>query len=442
MIKLHRAKSEVALLGMRTNSVDSIVTDPPYELGFMGKSWDNTGIAYSVDLWKECLRVLKPGGYLLSFGGTRTYHRMACAIEDAGFEIRDQIQWLYGSGFPKSMNVGKAIDKLQGNERKIIGENQQILQKQAKDLREGKRKVLDSLDNGAPERNNGFKTVSAEITKGNSEYEGWGTALKPANEPICMARKPLSEKTVAQNVLKWGTGGINIDGCRVEYQGDKDLKSATFGRGTDITGGNLVGATEGNGKTNVEGNPQGRFPANVIHDGSEEVLDSFPNAGGQQGDLVGHNKVIKSPNGIYGTQPPRYDAYKRVEENKSASRFFYCAKTSKKERNLGCDDIESKQMDLSRKEGNVGGDNPRNRGVAKSKNNHPTVKPLSLMRYLCRLVTPPKGMILDPFFGSGTTGCAAKIEGFSCIGIDDEQEHLDIAEARIKAWEEEKLNTE
>jgi site-specific DNA-methyltransferase (adenine-specific) len=198
---------------LEENSVDSIVCDPPYELGFMGKSWDNTGIANNKDMWAECLRVLKPGGHLLAFSGTRTYHRMASAIEDAGFEVRDMIEWIYGSGFPKSLNMGKAVDRLQGNEREDLGES------------------ANNRDRSKHEYNSvGNVGSNARITKGTSEWEGWGTALKPAHEPICLARKPLAEKTVAENCLKWGVGGINIDGCRVEYQDEKDKKEGQSSR--------------------------------------------------------------------------------------------------------------------------------------------------------------------------------------------------------------------
>jgi hypothetical protein len=204
MNKILQGDCLIKLKELDDNSVDSIVTDPPYELGFMGKSWDNTGIANNVDMWKECLRVLKPGGHLLSFGGTRTYHRMACAIEDAGFEVRDMIEWVYGSGFPKSLNIGKAVDKLQGNERETVGEHPNPAGNKAGG------NSLNMSAVGMPE--------TAILTKGTSEWEGWGTALKPAHEPICMARKPLAEKTVAENCLKWGTGGINIDESRVEFE--------------------------------------------------------------------------------------------------------------------------------------------------------------------------------------------------------------------------------
>ncbi|NCD07300.1 MAG: site-specific DNA-methyltransferase, partial [Spirochaetia bacterium] len=245
---------------LKDNSVDSIVTDPPYELGFMGKKWDNTGIAYNVDMWKECLRVLKPGGYLLSFGGTRTYHRMAVAIEDAGFEVRDMIEWVYGSGFPKSLNIGKAVDKLQGNVREVVGVRTDGV---GSDSGSGRY----NLNNGKSE----MKTIYDE-TKGNSPYEGWGTALKPAHEPICMARKPLLEKTVAENVLKYGTGGINIDESRIPTSETLQPSTSTKMK----FGGNSMLESSTMNDPNLKQNTQGRFPANLIHDNSEEVRECFP----------------------------------------------------------------------------------------------------------------------------------------------------------------------
>jgi len=351
MIKLLQGDCLKELKELKDNSIDSIVTDPPYGLGFMGKQWDtfdktqfgNAGSEGANDLkvkknfktlpryrsdnsfyefsfaWaKEVFRVLKPGGYLLSFGGSRTYHRMACAIEDAGFEIRDMIEWVYGSGFPKSHNIGKAVDKKLGNERE-------------------------------------------------TKWNGWGTALKPAHEPIVMARKPLSEKTVASNVLKYGTGGINIDESRVGFENKEDYNESTkknqhgdFGT-KPMTNNNVYGDYSMIQPKNYA--PASRFPANLIHDGSKEILEVF-------GDK---------------------------------SRFFYCAKTSKTDRNEGLE-----------------------------KNNHPTVKPTKLMRYLVRLVTPKGGIVLDPFMGSGSTGKACMMEGFSFIGIEKESEYMKIAEARIK----------
>jgi site-specific DNA-methyltransferase (adenine-specific) len=239
---------------MAGNSVDSVVTDPPYGLSFMNKHWDYA--VPSIEIWKEVIRVLKPGGHLLSFGGTRTYHRMVVNIEDAGFEIRDQIQWIYGSGFPKSLNVGKAVDDLQGNGRNVVG----------------KGNPMSSL--GVMHDDNWKSDSEYKLTKGTSEFEGWGTALKPANEPICLARKPLSEKTVAENVLKWGTGGINIDGCRVET-GDMVTNHSRSSE-SSISKGKYGDSCEQE-THQTDGQQIGRFPANVIHDGSEEVMSKFPN---------------------------------------------------------------------------------------------------------------------------------------------------------------------
>ena len=327
LFQLHRGDSREVLRTLPDASVDSIVTDPPYELGFMGKGWDRTGVANDVTLWSEALRVLKPGGHLLAFSGTRTYHRMACAIEDAGFEIRDQIGWAYGSGFPKSKNLDGA-------------------------------------------------------------WQGWGTALKPAWEPIVMARKPLVG-TVVENVLQHGTGAINVDGCRVGTEGTRRTANAGTGDRAQWRTGNEAG---------VHGSDSGRWPANLIHDGSDEVLAAFPQAPGQLAKAntsdtrrAGQNTYGVMTRGSNG-QPPRGDTG-------SAARFFYCAKASKSDRGEG--------------------------------NTHPTVKPTDLMRYLCRLVTPPGGVVLDPFLGSGSTGKAAVLEGFRFIGIEREAEYLAIAEARI-----------
>ena len=335
------------------NSVDSIVTDPPYGLSFMNKKWDYD--VPTVELWREVYRVLKHGGYLLSFGGTRTYHRMVVNIEDAGFEIRDQIMWLYGSGFPKSHNIGKAVDALT-----LTGKSNP---KALREVRMGE----NYKPTGQVDYHKG-RMFSSEIPNDNTEqninnkWEGWGTALKPANEPICLARKPLSEKSVAENVLKHGTGGINIDGCRV---GDSLIKGQKAGAGFNNVKGfgknTKIGdeiASEYIGEDVI-----GRFPANVIHDGSYEVVTKFPN------------------------------------ENGSTSRFFYCAKTSQSDRNDG--------------------------------NNHPTVKPTELMSYLCRLITPPNGIVLDPFMGSGSTGKGAILEGFDFIGMELDPEYVEIAKSRI-----------
>jgi site-specific DNA-methyltransferase (adenine-specific) len=369
------------LEGMKSlddNSVDSIVTDPPYEWGFMDKKWDSTGIAYNVELWKECLRVLKPGGHLLAFGGTRTYHRMTCAIEEAGFEIRDCIQWLYGTGFPKSHDISKAIDKKLGT------------------YVEGKL-LPSSRTTGASAT--GIATTFRKKTASNpqapeaQEWDGWGTALKPANEPIVLARKPLSEKTIADNVLKWGTGGINIDDCRIELQEEGEDKRLG-GKGTwkteKMAKNVYKGGYSGEGVTSSK---LGRFPANVILDEEAgRMLD---------------------------------------EQHKGASRFFYCAKASKKERNMGLEDMPEVISNDGRDETLASGNMPHNRGNVPKKNHHPTVKPIKLMEYLITLITPPNGIVLDPFFGSGTTGIAAANLGFNYIGFEISKEYCIIAEKRI-----------
>ena len=315
--------------------VESVVTDPPYELGFMGKSWDASGIAFDKKTWELAFELLKPGGYLLAFSASRNYHRMAVAVEDAGFEIRDQIMWIYGSGFPKSLNLG----------------------------------------------------------------DGWGTALKPAHEPIVMARKFI-EGTNKNNREKYGTGGINIDGCRVGLSEGDDPRLG--GKGTwktdkmakDVYVGGYAGVETGSSEL-------GRFPANVMHDGSEEVLSGFPNTGqggGKPYSYAGREYDNKDTSMFNGDKPQAPSNYNDMG---TAARFFYCPKVSKSERG--------------------------------EDNTHPTVKPQELMKYLCRLVTPKGGTVLDPFMGSGSTGMAAKDEGFEFIGIEREKEYFEIAEKRINS---------
>ena len=367
------------------NSVNSIVTDPPYELGFMGKAWDNSGIAYSTELWAECLRVLKPGGHLLSFGGSRTYHRMACAIEDAGFEIRDQIMWLYGSGFPKSLDVSKAINKMAGVKFET---------KPASGVG-----FMNSSDDGYNTTLNQL-VQTGESTPEAQQWQGWGTALKPAHEPIVVARKPLIG-TVANNVLIYGTGALNIDGSRIGV-GTGKTKTVQY---PDMRGNNFNNA---NGTVEYTVTDQGRWPANVIHDGSDEVLAGFPN---------------------------------------EAALFFYCAKASKSERNAGLEGLPEREgaakgNGLARTCATCGAgtlegcDCPdRTFENPKRQNFHPTVKPLALMRYLIKLVTPPNGVVLDPFLGSGTTAVAAVLEGFDWIGCELTEDYWPIIEARVE-WAE------
>jgi DNA modification methylase len=412
------------LKDLADNSVDAVVTDPPYGLSFMGKKWDYD--VPSEDIWRECLRVLKPGGYLLAFAGTRTQHRMAVRIEDAGFEIRDMIAWVYGSGFPKSLNIGKAIDELQGNERKIVG-----VSKNEKDFRDIGKKVkeiegIDKLSFGLIEN---AERKNLEITKGNSEYEGFGSALKPALEPITMARKPLSEKTLALNVLKWGTGGIDIDGSRVESNSEFDDKRLN-GNGdfaTDKTAKNVYEG--GYAGERVGSSPLGRFPANFIHDGSEEVVSMFPNTKSGKAN-VGDGSGENVSNGIYGKKPSTITS--NFADEGSAARFFYCAKASKSERNAGCEDMtETRHADRNVDDG-VGGDNPRNRSNTSKKNFHPTVKPIALMEYLVKLVSKECSVVLDPFGGSGSTAVACKNTNRNYILIEREADYLPIINARIE----------
>jgi site-specific DNA-methyltransferase (adenine-specific) len=360
MIKLVHGDCLERMKELASNSVDAVVTDPPYGIGFMGKQWDK-GVP-SVDIWSECLRVLKPGGYLLAFAGTRTQHRMAVRIEDAGFEIRDMIAWVYGSGFPKSHNL-------------------------------------------------------------KDEWQGWGTALKPALEPITVARKPLAEKTVAENCLKWGTGGINIDGCRVEGNWGGSPKRTNSPESKQVYG--------DYGKIESEQSTLGRFPANLIHDGSDEVVSLFPNTKSTQTQF----KVKGRSGGILGKEGADRDYMGGFNDSGSASRFFYCAKASKSERNRGCEGLEVKQTTGGGGMNNTEDDVCGKYGSIKApaNNNHPTVKPVALMEYLINMVSRDGATILDPFMGSGTTGVACKNLGRNFIGIELDADYIEIAMARIGA---------
>lgn len=374
-----------SLKKLEDDSVDSVVTDPPYGLSFMGNKWDYD--VPSKEIWEECLRVLKPGGYLLSFSSSRTYHRMAIAVEDAGFEIRDQIMWVYGSGFPKSQNIGKKVEK----------------------------------------------------------FGGWGTALKPAHEPIVMARKPF-KGTVAENVLKYGTGAINIDGCRVT-SGDNPMSWSSPRGG--------IWKTDKNATAKYGENTAGRFPANFIHDGSDEVVELFPNSKGDTFPKARGNSV----NTGFASGQETEGGYRSMGDDGSAARFFYCPKANKKDRNEGMpDEIPVFSGRPRREDGSViyREDNPEEWAAAMQKrsrkdstalagaeeklqglgggrmNTHPTVKPTELMAYLCRLVTRPGGVVLDPFMGSGSTGKAAVLNGYEFIGCEMSEEYLSIAKTRIE----------
>jgi site-specific DNA-methyltransferase (adenine-specific) len=391
---------------MREQSVDAVVTDPPYELGFMGKSWDASGIAYDVNVWRECLRVLKPGGHLLAFGGSRTYHRLACAVEDAGFEIRDMIEWVYGSGFPKSLDVSKAIDKMHGAQRQIIRHRRDVATR--------------IYDNGKGARLPDQIPVTVPATDDARRWKGWGTALKPAHEPIVLARKPL-DGTVAETVLTHGTGALNIDGCRV---GRADGDTSRAGHRTLTFGSDDEPMSGGDGSGGWSQNDSGRFPANFIHDGSDEVLELFPEtASTGNGSRKGYRR---------GGGSGVADGY---ADGGSAARFFYCAKASRAEREAGLDDFDPKR-EIDRIADDLrGGDNSRNRTNTPRRNHHPTVKPIDLMQYLIRLVTPPNGVVLDPFTGSGTTGIAAVREHARFIGIEQSADYIQIACARIEYHE-------
>ena len=415
-MKLINSDCISAMKEMPDNSVDSIVTDPPYELGFMGKSWDASGIAFNIEVWQEALRVLKPGGHLIAFSGSRTYHRMAVAIEDAGFEIRDQIMWVYGSGFPKSHNVSKGIDKAADFKGEVIAIE----------------KVDIGMQGGSMHAGRGTNVVERdvrELSDAAKQWDGWGTALKPAHEPIVLARKPLVG-TVANNVLTYGTGGLNIDASRVEGAPPSVPQPSLRPQGFDS--GHALGT--GEGRNGEMSQATGRFPANFIHDGSDEVVALFPDtkAGiAKRGNSGGNNFGSDTP------KPPLEDI--GYADSGSAARFFYCAKASKRDRNEGLDGFEAKETFAL----NAGGrekktaqgdwDNVTKRWISQPKaNHHPTVKPTSLMQYLVRLVTPPNGIVLDPFMGSGSTGKACAYEGFDFIGIDQSAEYVEIARARIE----------
>lgn len=410
------------LKDLSDNSVDSIVTDPPYGFSFMGKKWDYD--VPSIDIWKECFRVLKFGGHLLAFGGSRTYHRLAVNVEDAGFEIRDQIMWIYGSGFPKSHNIGKAVDKKLGNERVLL---------------KNKIKKAGNMKSGNFNKGGNYADVEIEITKGNSQWEGWGTALKPAHEPIVMARKPLSEKSVADNVLKWGTGGINIDDSRIQH--DEPLKTTNRTKKGN-TWNDKNSGFRNNLPNLASANPSGRFPANIIFDEeASKILDE--KSGVSKSSNTKRNRKTLGSFGMPNDKTPEYS------DKGGASRFFYCAKTNKKDRNEGLEHLEGKQVgtlnanssDLENYGGSSLGASSlkgHHKLPQPKKNFHPTVKPTKLMCYLVNLVTPKNGIVLDPFMGSGSTGKACVQKGFDFIGIEMQEEYIDIAKARIRHEENKK----
>jgi DNA modification methylase len=418
---LHLGDCLDTLRGMPDNSIDSIVTDPPYGLSFMGKRWDYD--VPSVEIWAECLRVLKPGGHLLAFAGTRTQHRMAVRIEDAGFEIRDMIAWVYGSGFPKSMDVSKAIDKAAGAKRDVVSASENV-------------RPNSDRGNGLAHGEYGNEwSITAPATEAARQWQGWGTTLKPALEPITVARKPLAG-TVAENVLAHGTGALNIDGCRVGWPDGKVPEIGTPAWGGPTKKLTAVPGQEGETVERAEPHRAGRWPANLIHDGSDEVVAGFPDSNGS-GPARRLNRSAGNRAGDWGMNAKEADdAALRDAGTGSAARFFYCAKASKRDRDEGLEHMEA----VHRPNGNkwtdqdyrvTRGERPASAESGPRKNTHPTVKPTDLMRYLCRLVTPPGGVVLDPFMGSGSTGKAAMLEGFRFIGCEMSPEYLAIANARI-----------
>lgn len=387
-----------AMQKMPDGSVDAIVTDPPYGLAFMGANWDHN--VPSVAYWSECLRVAKSGAHLLCFGGTRTFHRLMCAIEDAGWEIRDTIMWVYGSGFPKSMDVGKAIKAID----KALGAKREKVRVPADKVRNPK--SINSghgIEGGDRPWMKKAMEVGYHEMDGNTpatdqakKWDGWGTCLKPAWEPIIVARKPL-DGTVAHNVMTHGTGAINIDGCRVPT--DEVVSNHSRIAEAAVSKGKYGDSSEQE-THQTNGQKMGRFPANLVHDGSQEVLELFPDSKGQQGKVAGNEPSRTGDNGIYGHYGQRNEFVPRGDSG-SAARFFYCAKASKRDRGEG--------------------------------NDHPTVKPNALMRWLVRLVCPQGGTVLDPFMGSGSTGVACVQEGMRFVGIDMDEHYCEIAEKRIGA---------
>ncbi|HET7675672.1 MAG TPA: DNA methyltransferase [Gammaproteobacteria bacterium] len=440
------------------NSIDAVVCDPPYGLGkppdmskvlrawldgeahkadgggFMGQAWDS--FVPGPEVWRECLRVLKPGGHLLAFFGSRTYDLGTLAIRLAGFEIRDQIMWLYGSGFPKSLNVGKAIDaKLSQG-----GSRPEDIRRAAmgEDYAPSGRGRANYGNGGGSKMNGAVGEVSAEAAR---QWAGYGTALKPAHEPIAVARKPLAGN-VAENVLAHGVGGLNIDGCRIpideQLPGYKTHGNGQVGSGGVYEGGyrNEPNVIDTPHHDSARHNALGRWPANVCHDGSDEVLAAFPDAKGQQGALTGQESSSKT-SACYGDFKERRVFPMRGDAG-SAARFFYCGKATKAERDAGLAGAPKRPLAYSNQaraeaaRGNAVEAKEGEFNVARLRaNNHPTVKPVALMRWLVRLVTPPGGTVLDPYLGSGSTGIASALEGFEFIGIEREAEYIDIARARI-----------
>jgi DNA modification methylase/transcriptional regulator with XRE-family HTH domain len=473
-------------------SVDAVVCDPPYELGFMGKKWDSSGIAFDVRVWAECLRVLKPGGHLLAFGGSRTWHRIAVAIEDAGFDIRDSVAWLYGSGFPKSLDVSKAIDKSNGKHEvdfapfgvyvRELREAKGWSRKQLDDLMftntavswwegrasgvqlpsretyyrlkkmidmddrfdsliewaEAEREIIGQKTSGIANREEGARhtigaskavevDITAPATPDAQKWQGWGTALKPAFEPVIVARKPLIG-TVAENVLAYGVGGLNIDGTRIGSEARSYEPRLTANTNLNDDAWEKIG-TQSDAVT-----VSGRWPSNVMLDEFTAAL--VDEQSGVSKSASGVQKYTRAETSGWSDSKGMHTAGREWEgvnygDSGGASRFFYVAKASTRDRNEGLDGLEERRESDRVKDDGVGGDNPRNRSNNAKTNFHPTVKPTDLMRQLVRLVTPPGGLVLDPFTGSGSTGKAAILEGFEFVGCELTDDYLPIIEGRL-----------
>lgn len=399
---------------------ESCVTDPPYELNFMGRGWDRSGVAFDPETWRAVFRVLKPGGHLVAFGGTRTYHRMVCAIEDAGFEIRDGLQWLYGSGFPKSLDVSKALDKALGAKRVQVPPRSVIGHQR-------------NIGNRRPYMDDPNHTTDSDVpvTDAARQWEGWGTALKPSNEPICLARKPLSG-TVAENVLQYGTGALNIDGCRVE--GEKGVPASLSNAG------GLGWRTGGDMERKAVQN--GRWPANVLLgcacEEEHEPGCAVRLVDDQSGTLTSGTNAVRSREGYFGAGNARNgglgkagDVQTTYGDTGGASRFFYTAKAARSERDAGIRDFAPLYFPRARSLRKRLQQDLSGRWLDRCANKHPTVKPVDLMRWLVRLVTPAGGTVLDPFGGSGTTPVACEHEGFRSVAVDLSPYHVGITACRV-----------
>ena len=415
-----------ALDKLEDNSIGSVVSDPPYLINFMNKGWDNeNNIAGNPELYKKLITKMKAGSYVALFGHSRTHHRIMVALEEAGFELRDTLTWLYGSGFPKNHNIGKAIDKKLGGKREVI--STRPLQGNGKTMKSGFHQP-DGTGKGNTIKQDVFE-ITAPATDEAKEWEGYGTALKPAVEFIVLAQKPR-DGTFVNNVLTHGVGGLNIDGCRINYNGEVPNAGgrANHGRG-DGYGYKAMGDT-------IAPNTDGRFPANLILD--EE-------AGRMLDEQSGTTKTVANKNYKWNNKKCEGDTftsrgtYTPREGKGGASRFFYCPKVSKKERELGCDELEEK----TRTRVNAGGlENDPKFAPVQNRNDHPTLKPVSLMRWLVRLTTPPNETCLDLFMGAGSTGGACALEGRDFIGVERDEHYFEIATARIEAWKKEAENEE